>query len=668
MIFFLVLALIGSVETHAAGALEPPPLIRSAQSGRWSLPTSWEGGVVPRPGARVQVRTGHVLIYDVRTERPIRSIHIAGVLRFDPERDTQLDVGLIKIQEGEDANESVPSCEAHVPERVHRGPRPALEVGSPNSPIRSDRTALIRLWDVEGLDPKECPAIVCCGGKMDLHGSPMSRTWVKLGGRTASEGQTELTLAEPISGWRVGDKIIITSTKRHNIPDEGAAPSVLEHGQTEERTIKRLMGGGVIELDQPLSFAHRVGPEFAAEVANLSRNVIIESAEPSRVRGHTMYHRNSTGSISHAEFRHLGKPGQLGKYALHFHRAGDSMRGSSVIGASIWDSGNRWITIHGTDYLVVRDCVGFRSKGHGFFLEDGTETNNLLDRNLAVQALGTAPLPGQVMGFDHNDGAGFWWGNSGNAFTRNVAVECDEYGFRFDAQATPDFDPVLSLRGSKGPPRDIRSVPFLKFDGNEAHTQRRYGVNLGGKSGIGDGGGGVDGVGPDSRHPSKVRDLRVWDTHWALTPSSPGSLFQDITISGCDFGLWHPRYDRQAYRDMRFLQTRWASYAEHGTRPEPTIFPAPLEPVDDRPPVTVILGVKHVGPGQLLVHGVAFDDQDIKSVRVNGREATARTPGFRDWEITLESIRIGLFEVSAQSEDMASNLEPTPHQQVFDIP
>ena len=44
------------------------------------------------------------------------------------------------------------------------------------------------------------------------------------------------------------------------------------------------------------------------------------------------------------------------------------MRGASVVGASIWDSGNRWITIHGTNYLVVRDCVGYRSLGHGFWL------------------------------------------------------------------------------------------------------------------------------------------------------------------------------------------------------------------------------------------------------------------------------------------------------------
>lgn len=91
------------------------------------------------------------------------------------------------------------------------------------------------------------------------------------------------------------------------------------------------------------------------------------------------------------EFRHLGKEGVLGRYSLHFHLCGDTMRGASVIGASIWDSGNRWIMIHGTNYLIVRDCVGYRSQGHGFFLEDGTEVYNVLDRNLAVQAF-TVPF------------------------------------------------------------------------------------------------------------------------------------------------------------------------------------------------------------------------------------------------------------------------------------
>src|SRR5205085_5950089 len=112
-----------------------------------------------------------------------------------------------------------------------------------------------------------------------------------------------------------------------------------------------------ITLDAPVTTTHGGQPEERAEIANLSRNVVIESADPDGVRGHTMYHSASSGSISYAEFRHLGKKGILGKYAIHFHLAGSSMRGSGVVGASIWDSHNRWITVHGTNHLLVRDCV-----------------------------------------------------------------------------------------------------------------------------------------------------------------------------------------------------------------------------------------------------------------------------------------------------------------------
>ena len=46
------------------------------------------------------------------------------------------------------------------------------------------------------MDKESCPAIVCCGGRMDFHGAPLSRTWVKLGA-TAKKGDTTVTLPRP---------------------------------------------------------------------------------------------------------------------------------------------------------------------------------------------------------------------------------------------------------------------------------------------------------------------------------------------------------------------------------------------------------------------------------------------------------------------------------------
>jgi len=656
----LLLAVIGFSPAHAAVA-EPPTLVRSTGSGRWSEPAIWEGGRVPGAGSRVQVRAGHVIIYDIRTDGAIRSIHVAGTLRFDPERDTRLDVGLIKIQNGDDPCESGFDCESRPVLALPGEPRATLEVGSPDRPINPEHTALIRLTWVAGLDPEECPAIVCCGGRMDFHGAELSRSWVKLAA-TASRGATSVVLDQPVTGWKVGARVIVTATKMQAVADEGSVPSVCEHPATEERTI-RAIEGTRLSLDSPLAFTHGATAKKRAEVAKLSRNVVVESGDPAGQRGHTMYHRNSAGSISYAEFRHLGKKGKLGKYSLHFHRVGDTMRGSSVIGASIWDSDNRWVAIHGTNRLVVRDCVGYRSVGHGFFLEDGTEVDNILDGNLAVQACQGSPLPGQVLPFDRNEGAGFWWANSRNAFTRNVAVECDEYGFRYQVDTQDGFDPMLLVRGSDRSPRrvDIRTLSFLRFEDNEAHTQRRYGLNLGGGAGSGTKGG-VGGVGPDSRHPFVIRGLNVWEAHWAILLAAPSIALDGVDVTDCDFGLWRPHYDRHAYRNLRVHHSRWAYFAETGTRPKPTGFPAPLAPVDDRPPVTVITRTRLQADGRLLVQGVTADDGDVRSVRVNGRSARSVAPNYSQWEVLLEGSDATTPNLVACAQDAAGNSEAVPHE------
>jgi hypothetical protein len=348
-----------------------------------------------------------------------------------------------------------------------------------------------------------------------------------------------VTLAEPAPGWKVGDRVIVTATKR----DYRAKESF-----TEERIITAVTADRVT-LDRPLRHEHLGTGDYRGEVANLSRNVVIESADPDGVRGHTMYHRHSAGSISYAEFRHLGKKGVLGRYALHYHLCGDSMRGASVIGASIWDSHNRWLTIHGTNYLVVRDCVGYKSIGHGFFFEDGTEVFNVLDHNLAVGARRGKPLPKQVLPFDQNEGAGFWWSNSLNSFTRNVATENDQYGFRFEATPSSRLQLVFRVQQPDGEFRkvDVRTLPFVRFDGNEVHSSvGLYGVNLGE---------GVNRVGPDRRHPFIVRDLKIWDVHYGFRPQVPSLLAERARIHKVEYGVYHPNYDNHVYRDLLISQT-----------------------------------------------------------------------------------------------------------------
>src|SRR5262249_17772185 len=200
-----------------------------------------------------------------------------------------------------------------------------------------------------------------------------------------------------------------------------------------------------------------------------------------------------------------------------------------------------------------RDCVGYRSAGHGFYLEDGTEAYNVFDRNLAVGATVGKLLPRQALPFDANEGAGFWWANCLNVFTRNVACDCEQYGFRFEASPTEGFDLRRPVRQPDGTTRrvDIRTVPFIRFEANEAQGAA-YGVNLGKE--------GTErlrridrhsGVGPDERHPFVLRNTRIWNTRWGIGPETPCLLVDGLDLHACVYGIYRGKFNRHAYSGLK---------------------------------------------------------------------------------------------------------------------
>src|SRR5262249_3448494 len=198
-VYALLAALVISADPAPA---ELPPVIRSAASGPWSAPATWADGKVPGAGDRVLIRGGHRVVYDVRSEQVIRGINIAGQFSFAPDKDTRLEVGLVKVQAGDEYSEEGFECDAHAsgPAAIG-GLRQGLRAATAARPIAAGLTALIRLHHGAGMNPESCPAIVCCGGRMDLHGARLSRTWVKLGA-TAKADDATIALAEPVTGWK----------------------------------------------------------------------------------------------------------------------------------------------------------------------------------------------------------------------------------------------------------------------------------------------------------------------------------------------------------------------------------------------------------------------------------------------------------------------------------
>lgn len=539
--------------------------IRSVKGGKWSDAKTWKPARVPKEGDRVLISRGTYVAYDVENKAVIRLVQVVGTLQFADDRDTELNVALLKVQNSDHCSESGFSCdfadvnEAGEPIRLPGGRLPALLVGTPQRPIPAEHTARIRLHYLEGMNKDDAPAIACCSARMEIHGSPMNRTWVKLGA-DVEVGARSVTLSADVSGWRTGDEVIVTASKRDS---RGRTyrdnPDAIN---TEHRTIANIAGRKIM-LDRPLDREHFGSGEFRSEVANLSRNVTIESADPDGVRGHTVYHRFSKGGISYARFAHLGKEGVLGRYSIHYHVVGDTMRGSSVRGVSIVDSHNRWITIHGTHYLVVRDCVGYGSVGHGYFLEDGTEVYNLLDRNLGVHAYKGRRLPNQVLAFDPNDGAAFWWANGRNTLTHNVTCENDEYGFRYDMQTTSRSSANLPIRQANGETKivDVRTIPIWRFEDNEAHSEGLYGMVVAANGGrqpdspirdqkMLDRIQRIDWTGPDTQHPHTIRSFTVWHAHYAFRPHSPSMLMENVRLHRAAYGVYRPAFENQVYRNL----------------------------------------------------------------------------------------------------------------------
>lgn len=539
--------------------------IQSVKDGKWTDTTTWKPARVPKQGDRVLVSRGTVVTYDAQQKDVIRLLQIVGTLTFARDCDTELNVGLMTIQHEDACSENGFACDF---EGAKTGPAtsedqwPSLIIGTVNEPIPEKHTARIRLHHLVGMNADDAPAIACCSGRMEIHGSPIARTWLKLSRDAAAEA-SQVTLSEVVTDWHVGDQIIVTATARAQGSGsfrQGTARS--KQPQTEERIITAI-DGATLTFDKPLRYAHTGSGEYRGEVANLSRNVIIESADPAGVRGHTVYHRFSKGGISYARLAHLGKEGLLGRYAIHYHLVGDTMRGSSVQGVAIVDSHNRWITIHGTQYLIVKDCVGYRSLGHGYFMEDGTETHNLLDRNLAVQACTGKRLPRQVLPFDQNEGAGFWWANGLNTITRNVTTENDEYGYRYDMQNRSNFNSTLPIRQSDGSEKlvDVRTLPIWRFEDNEAHAEGFYGIVIAAngnnqpdtpiddekmlqeiKS--------IDWTGPDTQHPHMIRNLSIWGAHYAFRPHSPAMRMENVRIHDAVYGIYRPAFENQEYTNL----------------------------------------------------------------------------------------------------------------------
>jgi Ca2+-binding RTX toxin-like protein len=273
------------------------------------------------------------------------------------------------------------------------------------------------------------------GSRIEIHAADAVKdSWTTLA-RTAESGSNRLTVEEQ-TGWEIGDQIAITSTD-------------YEYEQDETFTITGVSVDGLtFTLDKPLAYMHYgetetvdnglEGAEFReweiderAQVALLSRNVKIQGdgdTHEDGYGGHTMVMRGAEMHISGAEFYKMGQEGILAKYPLHWHLLGEAGAGQYVENSSIHHSFNKGLTVHGTSHTSVTDTVVFDTIGHGFFLEDGSETGNLFRGNIAF-GQHMASEDEAIIASDILNVSSFWITNPNNDFVGNVAGGSADGGF-----------------------------------------------------------------------------------------------------------------------------------------------------------------------------------------------------------------------------------------------
>src|SRR5262249_25531089 len=92
----------------------------------------------------------------------------------------------------------------------------------------------------------------------------------------------------------------------------------------------------------------------------------------------------------------------------------------------------RWIVLHSTLGVLLQRNIGYKSIGHGFYLEDGTETDNKLYSNLGIfarAAVDNAQNPEKVPGILAATGPDK---ATANRFANNDIIPAEAFPYRSD--------------------------------------------------------------------------------------------------------------------------------------------------------------------------------------------------------------------------------------------
>jgi len=258
--------------------------------------------------------------------------------------------------------------------------------------------------------------------------------WARLDASAAAAGATTLTLDRLVSDWAVGDDIVVGTTDWYPSHSErrtitAVASVSTPGGMRTQLTVDALawphasdmFDADALATDHGATYTkptNRTAADLRATVALLSRSIEIRSLgaqpQPSSAAagfpppaqcvwtngalpdqscyfgGHTMVRQGfREAQMQGVGFTQLGQGGRMGHYATHFHLAKNTAYtgGKAYLkDSAVTDSMTRFATLHGTHEVTLARNVGYLSVGHGFYIEDGSEIENLLCHNVGISA------------------------------------------------------------------------------------------------------------------------------------------------------------------------------------------------------------------------------------------------------------------------------------------
>lgn len=403
-------------------------------------------------------------------------------------------------------------------------------------------------------------------GTLKLFGDDRKAGWQKIS-TTAQAGANSIVAENSVAGkWQSGDSIVI-------------GPTSYDLEETETAKIVSISADGrTITLDRNLRFSHwgtiqqfsgkngSVALDQRAEIANLNRNIRIMPDESGGVitdqngiGGHMMVLPGGKAYVDSIELYHMGQAGLMGRYPFHWHKGRD-VYGQFIRNSSIHHTFQRCLTVHSVQRALVQNNVCYNYRGHGYFLEEGDEIDNILVGNLAVY--GRRPLADKVL-LDSDRGgsfdearasamSGFWISHPRNVIRGNVVAGTQGTGF-WNSFITGDIantngtiinnNPV-TINGVRVIPKPNRSET-TDFSENVAHANV-VGMNWDGAPG-----------GTSANNPRNPDDKLLESAHY-FPPVTP-TFFNLVNFKNINTGIYF-RGQTVVFENALFADNGWSMF------------------------------------------------------------------------------------------------------------